>query len=111
EIASRQKLAGFGDVAGVAAELHAVFRGPEGGSADAFAGREQRPWQRPGIDPRPNGAAEPAPHVAEIALLATIDVLADPAGKHQPVDAAEGTDRDSQGEVADRRRPQQLRHA
>src|SRR5262249_38054284 len=102
QVPSRQKLARFGDVAGVAAELHAIFGGPEGGSTDAFPGRRERQWQRPEIDPCPNGAAEPAAHIAEVALLATIDVLADPAGKHQPVDAIEVTDRVSQVEVLDR---------
>ena len=89
--------------------MHAVFGGPKGGGADAFAGRQQRPWQRAGIDPPPNGAAEPAPHVAEVALLAAIDILADPTGKHQPIDAAEVTDRVGQVEVLDRRRQRTLR--
>src|SRR5207245_5441258 len=58
QIASRQKLAGLGDVAGITAELHAVFGGPERGCTDALAGREQRPWQRAGIDARTDCAAE-----------------------------------------------------
>ena len=39
QIASRQKLAGLADIAGIAAELHAVFGGSERGGADALAGR------------------------------------------------------------------------
>src|SRR5262249_42285380 len=81
QIASRQKLAGLADVAGIAAELHAVFGGSERGGADALAGREQRPWQRTGIDARADRTAETASHVAEVAVLAAIDVFADAAGK------------------------------
>src|SRR5260370_21528681 len=88
QIPSRQKLSGLGDVAGIAAELHAVFRSPKSGGADAFARRAQRPWPRTRIDTRSNGAAQPASHVAEVALLAALDVLAHPAGKHQPAPAA-----------------------
>ena len=40
-----------------------------------------------------DGAAEPWPHVAEIARLALIDVFGDAAGKHHAVDAAEIADR------------------
>src|SRR4029077_20422461 len=66
QIAPRQELAGFGDVAGIAAELHAVFGGAERGGADALAGWQQRPRQRAGIEAAPYGAAEAAPHVAEV---------------------------------------------
>src|SRR5258708_15767150 len=84
QIPSRQKLSGLGDVAGIAAELHAVFRSPKSGGADAFARRAQRPWQRTRIDTRPNGAPEPASHVAEDARLAAPVVLAHPPRHHPP---------------------------
>src|SRR5262249_62210994 len=89
------------DVAGIAAELHAVCGGPERGCADALAGREQRPWQHAGIDARADRATEPASHVAEVAILATIDVFADATGKHHPVDVAELGDRIGQIEMLD----------
>ena len=54
-------------VAGVAGELHAVFGGAERGGADAFAGRQQRPGQRAGVDALADRLAEPAAHVAEVA--------------------------------------------
>src|SRR5262245_39323026 len=119
QIASWQKLAGLADVAGIAAELHAVLGGAERGRADALAGREQRPWQRAGIDARADRAAETASHVAEVAVLAAIDVFADAAGEHHPVDAAELGNRIGQIEMLDRvrhrtlreRRHQQIRHA
>src|SRR5499427_3955160 len=98
QIASWQKLAGLADVAGIAAELHA-----------ALAGREQRPWQRAGIDARADRAAETASYVAEVAVLAAIDVFADAAGEHHPVDAAELGNRIGQIEMLDRVRHRTLR--
>ena len=86
QIAPRQQPARIGDVAGVAAELHAVGRSAQRGGADAFAGRQQRPGQRAGIDAPAYGVAEPASHVAEIARLAPIDEFADAAGEHHAVD-------------------------
>ena len=89
QIAARQQRAGIGDGAGVAGKLHAVFRGAERGGADAFAGRQQRPGQGAGVEALAHRVAEPAAHVAEVAVLAAVDVFADAAGKHDAVDAAE----------------------
>src|SRR6516165_5478802 len=100
-IAPRQELAGFGDVAGVAVELHAVLGGAERGRANALARRQARPWQVARIDAPANGEAQPAAHVAEIALLAAIDVFADAAGEHDAVNAAEIDDRVGEIEMLD----------
>ena len=104
EIAPRQQRAGIGDGAGVAGKLHAVFGGAERGGADAFAGRQQRPGQGAGVEPLAQRLAEPAAHVAEVAVLAAVDVFADAAGKHDAVDAAKLGDRLGQIERLQRRR-------
>src|SRR5258708_27382949 len=88
KVAARQQLARLADVAGIAAELDRVLGGAERGGADAFAGRQQPPWQRAGIDARPNGGAEPPPHVAEVAGLAPVDVFAAAAREHDPREGA-----------------------
>ena len=93
EIAPRQELARLGNIAGIAGELHAVLRGTERSSADTFAGRQERPRQRAGIDADADRASEPAAHVAEVAGLAAVDIFADAAGEHDAVDPAEIEDR------------------
>ena len=107
KIAPRQQRAGRRDVAGIAGELHAVFGSAERGGADAFARRQHRPAERATVDTLADGAAEPRAHVAEIAVLALIDVFGDAAGKHDAVDAAEIDDRIGQIEMLDvvRHRP------
>ena len=111
QVAARQQHAGRRDVAGIAGELHAVFGSAERGGADAFARRQHRPWKRALRDALADGAAEPRAHVAEIALLALIDVFGDAAGKHDAVDAAEIGDRIGQIEMLDivRHRPRRER--
>ena len=104
QIAPRQQRARIGDGAGVAGKLHAVFGGAERGGADAFAGRQQRPGQRAGVEPLAQRVAEPAAHVAEVAVLAAVDVFADAARQHDAVDAAELGDRLGQIERRERRR-------
>ena len=52
---------------------------------------------------------KPAAHVAEIAVLAAVDVFADAAGEHDAVDAAELGDR--LGEIELRQRRRQRPHA
>ena len=86
QIAPRQQYAGVGDGRGVAGELHAVFRGAKRGGADAFAGRQQRPGQGAGVESPPERVPEPASHVAEVAILAAVDVFADAARQHDAVD-------------------------
>ena len=45
--------------------------------------------------------AEPAPHVAEVARLAAVDVFADAAGEHHAVDASQACDRIGEIEMRD----------
>ena len=63
-------------------------------------------------------ASEAQAEIAELVLLRTVDVFADPAGKHHPVDAGQLADRIGQIEMLDRRgqrtlrerRDEQIRH-
>src|SRR5260221_13049722 len=69
QIPSRQKLSGLGDVGGIAAGVHAVFRSPQSGGAGAFARRGHGPWERPRIDTPANGRGAPGAHLAAAAPL------------------------------------------
>ena len=51
---------------------------------------------------RRTACAEAAPHVAEVALLAAVDVFADAAGEHDAVDASQLGDRLGEIEMLDR---------
>ena len=104
QIAPRQERAGIGDGAGVAGKLHAVFGSAQRRGADAFAGRQQRPGQRAGVEALAHRVAEPASHVAEVAVLAAVDVFADAARDHDAVDPAKIGDRLGQIERLERRR-------
>ena len=103
QIAPRQQRARIGDGAGVPGELHAVFGSTERGRTDALAGGKQRPRQRAGVEPLAQRLAEAAAHVAEIAILAAIDVFGDAAGHHDAVDAAKLGDRLGEIELGKRR--------
>src|SRR5260370_12655679 len=80
QIAPRQQFARRRNVAGIAGQLHAVFRGAEGGRANTFAGREHRPRQVPLLDTRANGPAKAPAKIAEVAILTLVDVFGDAAG-------------------------------
>ena len=95
QIAPRQQHAGRRDVARVAGELHAVFRGAERGGADAFARRQQRPGQRARSDASRGWRGPAAPMSPKSRVSRSVDVFGDAAGKHDAVDAGpvRGSDR------------------
>src|SRR5262249_18569572 len=104
QVAPWQELTRLGDIAGVAAELHAVLGGPERGGTNAFAGRQQRPRQCVIVDTAADRAPEPPTHIAEIALLAALDLFAPATGKNDPVEMAEIDERIGQIKMLDRAR-------
>src|SRR5260221_8547023 len=97
QVFPRQELAGLRYVDRIAGELHAVFGGAESGGADALAGRQQLPGELLLLDLAAQRHAEAPAKVAEVAVLAAIDVLRDAAGTHDPGDAREAGER--RGEV------------
>src|ERR1700730_120960 len=109
QIAPWQQFARLGDVAGIAAELDAVLGCTERGRPNAFAGRQHRPRQRAALNAAMESAAEAAPHIPEVAILAPVDVFADAAGEHEAVDMAKLADRIGQIKVLDHLRHRTLR--
>src|SRR5687767_3883820 len=83
EILARKELARTRDVDRVARELNAVFRSSQRGGTDALARREQFERKRAAIQTLANRKTEAASQVAEVALLAAVDVFADAAGDHR----------------------------
>src|SRR5205814_885694 len=77
--------------------------------ADAFAGRQERPRQRAGVDAGTDGTPEPEAYVAKVAGLAAVDIFSDTAGEHDAVDAAEIEDRIGEAQMLDRLRHRPLR--
>ena len=99
QIAARQQRAGIGNGAGVAGKLHAVFGGAERGGANAFAGRQQRPWER-AVSMRAGSRGRACrPRSPKSRSSRSIDIFADAAGEHHAVDAAEVGDRVGEIEV------------
>ena len=92
EVALRQERLRVGDVDGVAAELDGIFRRAEGGGADAFAGREQRPGQGAAVELLAQRFSEQAAEVAEIARLAAVDELGDAAREHHAAEVTAGVE-------------------
>src|SRR5688500_19719628 len=74
QVFSRQQIARARDVNRIAGQLHAVFRSAQRGGANALAGGKQRQREAAGIESIANGAPEAAAQIAEVALLAVVDV-------------------------------------
>ena len=89
QIPPRQEHAGIGDVARVAGKLDGVFRGAERGGADALARRQQRPREASRRDLAGDGRTKAFAEIAEVALLAGVDIFGDAAGKHHAAEIAE----------------------
>ena len=108
KVAARQQLAGGRDIAGVAAQLDAVFGRAERGGANAFARRQERPGQKlAGVHLAADGLAEALAHVAEVLFFAIVDIFGDAAGEHDAAEIAEVEDRIGQIQMLDvmRQRP------
>ena len=92
QVLARQEHARLRDEGGVAAELHAVFRGAQHRGAYAFTRRQHGPRQRAGVQALAQGLAKELAEVAKVARLAAVDVLAHTARKHHAADIAEVAD-------------------
>ena len=85
--AARQQRRVGGDEDRIAAQLHAVLGSPQHGGANAFARRQQALGKAPIVQPGQQRPAKRTAKVVEVARLAPIDIFADAACEHHPVDA------------------------
>src|SRR5262249_29205169 len=93
QVLARQQVRRAGDVDRVPGKLDAVFGSANRRRANALTRWKQRMREATRVDALAQRHSETPAQVEEIALLASVHVLADAAGEHHAGDALDGIER------------------